>query len=378
MNQSAALFRTALRCVFSWLLAPPTFISVRFVQLHRRASQHRSTQHAMCGLPLPWALAPAPPVTWPRFRIDRGGPNRLPPPRACLCRPLPPQARASWPKILLDPAQFPPQIFFLDDLVAIAKAVRYSLKQLDEVRGERYTFVCCARRADGKHALLYVTSFGQNHSVSSIVARGMKLVFDDIVLSSRTGQAARRGSSVVGPFMRWVPPWGAPVAVVSSHLRHRSDRSRLLLNLMLVTLYGLPCHPLPWRQPDLPAHLPSPPPAHLPFPSPAHPDRLAPAHPPLRNALWLTPPPSPPCIVLLHFREALVYQCLWDRGFNSTTTLMARRCGSKKMLAPTQLPLIEKARCILLLQRRRKYLWRPRSCVRSGCSCAAASRGGCC
>jgi len=90
-----------------------------------------------------------------------------------------------------------PMPFFSDDLVAIAKAARYSLKQLDEMSAERYSFVCCARRGDGKYTLLYATGVTQHSSVAGAAgARGMKMLFDGFVSSARAGRAPGHGSSI--------------------------------------------------------------------------------------------------------------------------------------------------------------------------------------
>ncbi|OSX77692.1 hypothetical protein BU14_0138s0038 [Porphyra umbilicalis] len=81
--------------------------------------------------------------------------------------------------------------FLAADLRAIARVVRCSLKQLDEVSGERYTYVCCARRADGQHALVYASGFQSSSVVRSTAAHGMKLLFDGVV---HAGPSAPQGS----------------------------------------------------------------------------------------------------------------------------------------------------------------------------------------
>lgn len=80
--------------------------------------------------------------------------------------------------------------FFSTDMLPLVKAAKFSLKQLDEESSERYTFVCCARRDDGKLALLHASAISASsaRNVKDITAVAMKRLFDAFKPSCATGQ----------------------------------------------------------------------------------------------------------------------------------------------------------------------------------------------
>lgn len=80
---------------------------------------------------------------------------------------------------------------FSADLQPLVKNVKYSLRQLDEASGPQCFFVCCARLADGKLALLHCTNFDkESSSARQEVSRGMKQICSAFSATASAAAAA--------------------------------------------------------------------------------------------------------------------------------------------------------------------------------------------
>jgi len=76
--------------------------------------------------------------------------------------------------------------FFEADLQPLTKPLKYSMKQLDVSSAGRYSFVCCARRRDGKLALLWAT-FMPTSGVGTIRERRRSCPCPYLATSGRFG-----------------------------------------------------------------------------------------------------------------------------------------------------------------------------------------------
>lgn len=76
----------------------------------------------------------------------------------------------------------PAMASFMSDVSPLVKAVKFSLKPLDVVSAQRYSFVCCYRHANGKLALLHASGFPSTSSggVKDSAAQSMKRLFDTV------------------------------------------------------------------------------------------------------------------------------------------------------------------------------------------------------
>lgn len=108
--------------------------------------------------------------------------------------------------------------FFSPDIYPLVKGLRFSLKQVDEVSGLRYTFECCVKHPNGKFALLHASAWssGSARGVKDATALAMKRLFDSVAPSSAPAEDRAPRSQLAQPRTPVVPAGSVSVSAPSS------------------------------------------------------------------------------------------------------------------------------------------------------------------
>lgn len=111
--------------------------------------------------------------------------------------------------------------FFSPDIYPLVKGLRFSLKQVDEVSGLRYTFVCCVKHPNGKLELLHASalSSGSATGVKDATALAMKRLFNSVAPSSAPAEVSAPHSQLAQPRTPVGPAGSVSASASSSAIR---------------------------------------------------------------------------------------------------------------------------------------------------------------